>query len=290
MKYLNQFLALALVLFIFSSCSDNEEGILTLDFSGLEDLGPNFAYEGWLIIDGSAESAGIFNIDANGNITNSTFNFDEEDLQKASAYVLTIEPSPDNDPDPSSTHILAGDFNGSTAQVTVDHVSALGDDFTSSTGGYILATPTNGMENNELSGVWFLDNTSGSPTAGLSLHDLPNGWKYEGWAVIDGTPVTTGTFTDESSADEAAPFSGTMAGPNYPGEDFLENAPSGLTFPTDLSESTIVISVEPSPDNSAAPFTLKPLVGMVDANPMDHFFYEMNNNAQNTNPSGTVTR
>ena len=59
-------------------------------------------------------------------------------------------------------------------------------------------------------------------------------------------------------------------GPNYPGEDFLQNAPAGLTFPTDLKGMTIVISVEPVPDNSPNPFTLKPLAHMVPNNAADH--------------------
>ena len=66
------------------------------------------------------------------------------------------------------------------------------------------------------------------------LYDLPAGWKYEGWAVINGIPVSTGTFTNISDFDEADPYSSTMPGPPFPGEDFLINAPAGLTFPTDI--------------------------------------------------------
>ena len=40
----------------------------------------------------------------------------------------------------------------------------------------------------------------------------------------------------------------------------MQNAPLGLTFPVDLTGNTIVVSIEPPPDNSAAPFQLKPLV------------------------------
>ena len=46
-----------------------------------------------------------------------------------------------------------------------------------------------------------------------------------------------------------------------PGEDFFLNAPSGETFPLDVRGRTVVISVEPVPDNSPAPFAMKPLVG-----------------------------
>lgn len=263
---------------------------LTLNISGLEDLGDDYAYEGWLIVDGNAVSAGIFSVDANGDLSQTTFELNTSDIDNASAYVLTIEPSPDSDPNPSSVHILAGNFSGSSATISVDHSSAIGTDFTSSTGSYILATPTDGGNmTDENSGVWWLD-PAGGPGAGLSLPSLPTGWKYEGWAVIDGTPVSTGTFSTASGSDDSSTFSGTTTGPMFPGEDFLMNAPSGLTFPTDLSGATVVISVEPSPDNSTAPFLLKPLVGQVPVSAVDHTLYNMSNNATATNPTGTVSR
>lgn len=276
---------------IMISCGDDDakENQLNLTFSGLEDLGSDYAYEGWIMVDGSPKSSGVFTVDANGVPSRTSFEIDEEDLDAATAFILTIEPSPDPDPAPSDVHILAGDFSSDNASLTVSHAAAIGNDFTASTGGYILATPTDGMDNNENSGVWFLDPGAG-PGAGLSLPTLPAGWAYEGWAVIDGTPVTTGTFTSVSGADDSAPFSGSMGGPAYPGEDFLNNAPSGLTFPTDLRGATIVVSVEPVPDNSPNPFTLKPLVGMTASNAMDHTFLSMDNNAVATNPKGSAAK
>lgn len=293
MRNLKLFFVALLSTFTIVSCTTDDEtpttDTFTLDISGLEDLGDDYAYEGWLIVDGSPVSAGIFNVDANGDLSATSFEVNAEDLANATAYVLTIEPSPDNDPAPSSVHILAGDFSGNTANINVEHASAIGTNFTAATGEFILATPTDGsMTTDELSGVWWLDPSG--PEASLDLPTLPDGWKYEGWAVIDGTPVSTGTFTSVSGSDDAAPFSGTTAGPAYPGEDFLMNAPSGLTFPTDLTNGTIVISVEPSPDNSAAPFLLKPLVGTVPMNATDRTLYGMNNNAENTNPTGTVVK
>ena len=283
-------LAIALIgISTLVACKKDETGNLNVNITGLEDLGSNYAYEGWLIVDGSPVSAGIFNVDANGNMDKTSFELNQDDIDGATAYVLTIEPSPDSDPAPSSTHIVAGDFSGGNASVTIGHGSALGNSFASSTGSYILATPTDGMMNNENSGIWFLDPAAG-PGASLDLPTLPAGWKYEGWAVVNGTPVSTGTFTDVAAADEAAPYSGNMAGPPFPGEDLLMNAPSGLTFPTDLAGGTAVISIEPYPDNSTAPFLLKPLVGMIPANAIDHTSYDMDNNASASSPTGTVSR
>ena len=293
--------------FTFFGCSNEDTPTnpppttsqLSLNINGLEDLGSTAQYEGWIIVpttaksDGSAsevaKSTGVFTVNANGELSQTNFDVDATDLSNATAFVLTIEPIPDSDPNPSAVHILAGDFSGTGGMLTVDHPSALGSDFTTSTGVYILATPTDGPNTNENSGIWFLDLTSGSPSQGLFLPTLPEGWKYEGWTVINGTPVTTGTFTDATVVDDADPYSSTMPGPPFPGEDFLVNAPAGLTFPTDIADGVAVISIEPSPDNSSAPFTLKPLVGDIPMNAVDHTTYMMDTNISSF-PTGTISR
>ena len=81
-----------------------------------------------------------------------------------------------------------------------------------------------------------------------------------------------------------------MDGPNYPGEDFLVNAPDGLEFPTDLRGAAVVISIEPSPDDSAAPFFLKPLFDQVPEDATDHTVIEMDNYIAETVISGSATR
>lgn len=284
------------VLFIFiialflGACDDDTVSnteTLTLDINGLEALGDDFEYEGWVIVNGNPVSTGTFDVDGSGNLMQTTFNVSTSDLENATMFVLSIEPSPDSDPAPAATKIMSGSFAGNSATLGT---GTIGTGFDASTGKYIIATPTGtGAANEEFSGIWFLDNSGSSPVAGLDLPTLAAGWKYEGWAVIDGTPVTTGTFTAVDAADASAPFSGTDPGPAFPGEDFLLNAPSGLTFPTDLRGETAVISIEPDPDNSTAPFLLKPLLGTIPAsltgNP-----YAMNNNVTGSFPTGTVTR
>lgn len=268
------FLAIAAV--TFTSCSDDNDNIslpttrnLTLDISGLEDLGSDYKYEGWVIVNGTPVSTGVFTVDDQGVLSKTSFSVESNVLASAIKFVLSIEPAIDSDPAPAATKLLVGDFSNNSASLSSTGIVG---DFSNSKGKYILATPTDGENNNEFSGVWFLDLTSGSPTAGLTLPTLSAGWKYEGWTVMNGTPVSTGTFTAVDSADDNAAtstFKGDLNnGPGYPGEDFIQNAPVGLTFPTDLKGSTIVISVEPSPDNSSAPFTLKPLAHKIptDAN------------------------
>ncbi len=287
---LKSFFILLLAISIVS-CSDDEDDqkSLSIELNGLEDLGSDYAYEGWLIVDGNPVSTGIV---PNGQvILNETLFLnvvDEDDIEKASTFVLTIEPNPDNDLAPSNVHILAGDFDGTTADLTVEHSAALGNDFTDAHGEYILATPSDGPDTNEASGLWWLDPSG--PSQSLHLPTLPEGWAYEGWAVIDGVPVSTGTFLDPAGIDNQAIYSGSEGTPPFPGEDFLVNAPLGITFPADLAGGAAVISIEPVPDNSAAPFTLKPLVGMIPSNPEVHTLLGMDNNAVSTNPTGKVSR
>ena len=265
-------LALGLVATSCSSDDDNTSNVpansdLTLNLSGLEALGDDFVYEGWIIVDGSPVSTGTFTSVAFPQ----TFSVNTSDLNSATTFVLSIEPAIDLDPAPAATKILAGDFSGTSANVNSEGIVG---DFSASSGTYILATPTDMDDTNEESGVWFLDNSSGTGMTGLDLPTLTDGWKYEGWAVLGDTPISTGTFIDPAAADENAAtsiFKGDAGnGPGFPGEDFLQNAPAGMTFPTDLRGATIVISVEPSPDNSPMPFTLKPLAHMVPATAMTH--------------------
>jgi hypothetical protein len=289
-------IALITALFL-AGCSDDDDNnpgtpngnVLTLNLTGLENLGANYQYEGWIMVDGSPKTTGVFDVDDNGNLGKKQFTINADDLSKATAFILTIEPKPDNDPMPSDVHLVAGDFSGATASLNAGHMAALGNNFMNSSGKYILATPTDGMNTNEKSGIWFLDNSSGSPAAGLNLPQLPNGWVYEGWAVINGNPVTTGKFTSVSAADQDAPFSGSMPGPPFPGEDFLMNAPAGLTFPTDLAGGMGVISIEPVPDNDPKPFLLKPLAGQIPADAMDHTVYNLNQNLSSF-PTGSAVR
>lgn len=289
MKNLFYFLLLAMTV-TFVSCEDDDTSpsMLNLNINGLENLGSGYAYEGWLIVDGNPVTTGVFTVNDNGNLSTNFFDVSPSDLEDATTFVLTIEPSPDNDPAPSDVHILAGDFNNGSASLNVGHSAALNNNFGSVAGKYILATPTDAATDNENSGLWFLDLAGGSPAIGLELPTLPAGWVYEGWAVIDGTPVSTGTFTDVAAADNSAPFSGSLGGPAYPGEDFLVNAPSGLSFPTDLAGGTAVISIEPVPDNSEAPFLLKPLVGSIPAGAVDHQTYTMD--ASTSYPTGTASK
>lgn len=270
------------------SCSDDDSNSSTkqlqLNLTGLESLGDNFVYEGWIIVNDAPVTTGTFTVNADGVLSKTSFEVNANDLSNATSFVLSIEPTVDPDPSPSNTKYLVGNFSGNTAMVNTSIVG----NFSASTGKYLIGTPTNGNANPS-AGIWFLDATSGTPMAGLNLPTLDAGWIYEGWVVSNGVVLSTGRFTNPNGPDDASPFSGNQPAPPFPGEDFLMNAPAGLMFPANLSGATFVISVEPFPDNSPMPFTLKPLVHTA-ANPVVTGTTLTMNRDLGGFPSGTVTR
>ena len=261
-RFLKAITAIALLAALFPVAASAQSGSVTETYSGLEPLGDGFVYEGWLIIDGAPASTGTFSIDANGDVV-PIAPVSVPNAEDAATFVLTIEPSPDPDPAPADTHVLAGDFVNGVATLSIGHAAALGTDFSSATGSYAVTTPSTTTEDDDYSSIWFLQVTDDGPAASLDLPTLPAGWAYEGWTVGPTGPLSTGTFLSGSGADDFSGFSGPEDTPPFPGEDFVANAPEGLTFPRDLSGYPVVISVEPSPDDSPAPFALKPLVGEV---------------------------
>ena len=279
-----------LTLAILAACgkdaiSPQANQTLALSFARLEPLANGYHYEGWAIVGGQPRSTGKFNVTPAGALVTLTgtpivageFNTGI-DLSSATTIVITIEPAGDTDAIPTATHYFAGAVNSRTAALTVSAPEALNNAFASAAGKYVLATPTDGDGTNEKSGVWFLSLATGAPTVGLTLPTLPAGWAYEGWAVINGQPVSTGRFLTATGADQSAPFSGTQGAPPFPGEDFLLRAPAGLAFPTNLAGGTAVISIEPQPDDSPAPFALKPLLAPIPTTALDHITYTLNLN------------
>jgi hypothetical protein len=244
----------------------DERPIITIDFNGLEPLGATFEYELWTIVDGAPVSGGLFDIDSSGDVAISNGQVHLYGHEGATDVVISIEPANDTDAAPALAKPLGGVIadDGSFVLETT-HPATLGTDFADAAGQFILGTPSDGPDNNELSGLWFLQVPG--PQASLSLPELPEGWVYEGWAVVDGNPISTGRFNDGGAPDDFSGFSGAEGVPGYPGEDFLVNAPDGFRFPVDLSGATAVISVEPAEDNSPAPFALKPLVGEIPVDP-----------------------
>lgn len=241
---------------------------LQLELTGLGDLGPGWAYEGWLVVDGTPLSTGTFTIDAEGMPGTTRFELPAGNLAQPAAFVLTIEPAPDSDPAPSAVHVLAGDIVNGTASLSPTHPAALGNDLGQAGGSYILGIPTSSAASDSYrNGIWWTE---------LKLPTLPAGWIYEGWVVGAGGPLTTGRFAtiEAADSDDAGPTAGPKAGPAIPGQDYLQP-------PIDLTSGyAAVVTIEPEPDNSPAPFVLKLLVDESIADAGDHVPQAIANVAQ----------
>ena len=291
---MNQFkylFLLAIAALAWTGCDKAEdivtEGDLELDVNNLGNLGAEHVYQAWVMVNNQPVSVGRFTVDNDGDMSETEFDVDDDKLDQATSFFITIEGASENDNTPSDRRLLGGDISGSAANLSVAHVNGLGRDLTTAQGKYLLATPTDGMNTNELSGVWF--NQPGAAGPALVLPALTEGWEYEGWVRINGKLVSTGKFASVTGADKSNQYSGTGAAPPFPGEDFLINAPSGLTFPTNLSGQELMITIEPVPDNDADdPFFLTPLRATIQTNASAATQYDLTNQAATNNPTGSV--
>ncbi|GAB6282696.1 MAG: hypothetical protein STSR0008_14420 [Ignavibacterium sp.] len=262
---------LFLLSIFFYSCdyfeSDNDENIsqLEINLNGLPTLPlvtnlqdstkmDTLIYVGWLTSDNGVSTKTIrinSNDIQNGSYFNK-FDFNLGPIQNAQLFNLTIERlKNDSTPvSPSNLIVFSGRFSYSGAKISINKNDA---DLLNISGIYNLATPTDGNNDiNEKSGIWFVDSIStvGGPKQGLKLPELYNGWIYVGWVKIGDHFISTGKFQTTVGADlnidDITSYGGNSPGFSFPGEDFLNNAPTGLIFPLDLSGSSVFISIEPN--------------------------------------------
>lgn len=302
-------LALIAIGLVFASCSKNdEETVQTINqsFQNLPDLGANYVYEGWLIVGSEKISTGRFT-----NIEGQNYSSGLIDIVKvntAATYVLTIEPTTETAVDllsPSGWVFSKGNFTNKTATPSTDDTLFSGsDNIETAAGNFFLKAPSVGNTGSDANGIWFIDALP--PTTGgfTSLPTLATGWIYEGWVVVPNasgtpTPISTGRFTDPNMADESFfgaannnEFKGPNGVPPFPGEDYILDPNSryaGVTFPIDLQNATIVISIEPTMNDAATPFGLKPFVIAL-SNQSVATAVSITNNYAGKAISGTVTR
>ena len=249
-------------------------------------------YEGWAVIGGVPYSTGVFNVDAMGNTVDPGTGDPIDvfhtglDLGGATDIKITLEPSGDSDPAPSGLVVLEGGVMGDEAQL-VPAIPGY-DTLSAAMGSYILASPSDNSVDatNDNQGMWFL--CMPGPVAGLTgLPDLGPKWTYEGWVVdVSGAspvPYSTGRFDDPMAADADA--AGCMGGsPPFPGEDFTAFH-CGPVLNLDSGDFAVVLTIEPVPDNSPAPFLFKPLAGAIPTDALG-MCNSLNNQVDTTFPWG----
>lgn len=294
---------------IFTSCTKNDEiteKTITQSFQNLPDLGDNYVYEGWLIVGNQKISTGRFSHTEGASFTSNAI--DISAVNSATTYVLTIEPATESGADltsPSGWIFSKGDFTNNTASPSTNDALYSGStNLETATGNFFLKAPSVGSVGSDANGIWFIDALPPTKGGFTNLPTLANGWIYEGWVVVPNsnggmTPVSTGRFSNPDMADESFfgaannnEFKGPNGVPPFPGEDFIadpNNRYAGVTFPIDLQNATVVISIEPTTNDDAAPFGLKPFVVAL-SNQATASSVSLTNNYAGKAISGTVTR
>jgi len=229
---------------------------IALSFDGLQTLSSEEGrYALWVFLDNrDILSLGPFNVNADGRPVNPDGRLIErftspENLFSSVSVLITIEPGGTPGDTPGGGVIMQGPFIDGVAQLSVPAPLLIGQ----ANGSYRVFTPTDGPDTNEGSGVWAVS-VDDEPL--LELPPLNNVYAYEHYVVINGVPLTMGRFLSDSLPDFANPFSGSEPAPAFPGEDFLENAPEGVTFPADLSGARLLLTLEPITSDTADPSQL----------------------------------
>jgi hypothetical protein len=241
-------------------------------FSNMPDLGSDFVYQAWYFDqDTTPYSLGVISVTDSVVVTLGI------DFRDVLAFAVSIEPTPGPSGTPSGTYALHNYMAVSNTAYQQDvsfPYEGLFLDADSTNGQYVLMTVTDGDSSlNESCGAWWViwdstlvvDTTGPGPwdstwvldmQPGLTLPEL-SGWVYEGWVAADtGTAPDTavahlsmGKFALTDSLDWANPYILAVdPPPNYPGEEFLDNAPGSVTFPRSLFGLTYTVTVEPEPD------------------------------------------
>lgn len=297
MRILTSVLFLALLVVIGCDSADTVEQDVAkvqvrLDVENLPPLQDGFTYQAWARVGAETHGADPFNVTETGSFLNEAGQIIQNvvvfpvDISEAREIFVTIEEKRDSDALPSGTVVLAGDVTEFEAALSVAHERALGTMFDNQTGTFMLLNWMSGASSDETSGVWFINGSREVPSAGLSLPPLPEGWIYEGWVDLGGRLVSTGPFRENSTHDLQRLYSDTDT-PPYPGEDFLENPPEGVTFPLDPAGATIRVSVEPFPDDTEQPYGIYVLSGTVPSSPVAATPYPLQ--ADVMVPVGTAT-
>ena len=268
---------------------------LTLNLQCLEDLSAGNASIDWIVVNGTPVASGTFTSNSSGTRCQIIFALSTAAPNVGTSYMLAIEPGPDGDPAPSDVSYIAGAFLSYSAIINTNFGSALGN-FKTVSGSVFLRTATNevsdaGKNGDDTNGLWFgLPNTP--PSANSNLLGFPAGWIYEGWVVGDARPVITRTFTDLSTVDSGAYFSGTpyKIEPPEPVEDFFRDLPLSESRSFSAVDRATVLIIEPIPKDAPDPFALKPLAAMAStaaAAPVPQTF---NDTVNASFPTGSVTR
>ncbi|MCA9390108.1 hypothetical protein KC571_01785 [candidate division WWE3 bacterium] len=213
----------------------------------------NGHYAAWVVGLNSTYQVGEFNVNESGKLTTLDGNEIAENefilgdfSETPDEVIVTIEVGDTNVSEPSATVLMRGKLQNGIGAMEFSAV-----DLSAAEGTFVLATPTNGADTDETSGIWFisLNDDKTEESAGLTVPTAPEGWQYAGWVDYNGVILETGKFVSPNAADFLGLYNGDQDAPPFPGEDFINNAPNTIEsgFPIALpSDNTrVYVTLEP---------------------------------------------
>jgi hypothetical protein len=243
---------LAVSMISFWGCEYFEEGTtinsasLELNITSLPQLPDTLVYVAWFDND---DKPPVFIKQLNPNSQGNVY-FKEEQkllhLDSAQVFLVTIERKIQVGT-PNFTAgtrlVLSGRFLKGVCNLAIGENFK---DFNQTSAKYTIYTPTDGnLASNPFGGIWFVDSVDANKTvSGLNIPVLSAGWIYEGWIEVNNNKLSTGRFRNPKAADLFNGYSATTVSIPFPGEDFINNAPGGFTFPIDLRGAKCFISLE----------------------------------------------
>lgn len=260
---------------------------LALGFDGLLPLSDSEGiYAVWVRLDNrDVIGLGPFNVDGSGRPINTVGDVVERfsaatNLFSAVNVFVTIEPGGTAGASPGQAVILQGPLIDGTAHLSVPAPLLVSE----ANGSYRVFTPTDGPDTNEGSGLWAVS-VDDEPL--LNLPPLNTVYAWEHYMIINGQTLTMGRFNSPIAPDFANLFSGSLPAPQFPGEDFLANAPAGVVFPADLSGARLLLTLEPVLDDTADPSQLVVLEAILPAGLQGGEIIELTNRTAEF-PTGTA--
>jgi hypothetical protein len=278
-------LFILILLIAFFGC-ENEPDIVTVPDEGtqitvnlqnLPAIGDTVSYVVWLyypVVTEVPVKVGVID-NVTAQTASKTFPLFLTDLRTSSSVVITIQ-SP-NDTVPGATRVMAGTIQANSGQLNISNALAVGAALDSAQGNYTLFTPTDTLNAEQRSGVWFVNYNGGDLLPGLvNMPVLAAGWRYEGRVEVGGIVLSTGRFTNPNQADAQAPYSGTHRQIGFPGEDFLYNSPAGITFPFNLGGARLNLVIVPNNNVSSEGITIMSADIPADAAPFTTYGMNLN--------------
>jgi hypothetical protein len=253
-------------------------------------------YQLWLKQQDETQSLGVFAISDTGTLVdNQEKPFQPRvSLKNGEAeLIVTIEEGDATAEQPSPTVVLSGKLANNQAALNFTAFEL--DD---ASGVFTLATPTIDDDENQTSGIW-VAKTDGQKLSGPGLNApvAPKGWIYEAQVKFKDQIVAMGRFSDPKDKDNLSLFTPNAdRNPSFPGEDYLQGAPSrlGLDFPAKLAsgEWKVIISLEPDIEGQDPTgddiFFLQPFTADIPQDAEAYKEYELKLDTS-TFPSGTAT-